>query len=177
MAASHLTDILVDRIIGDIIAREGGFVDHPADRGGPTKFGITRQTLAAHRGRDVSIEDVRNITMDEAREIYAARYIRGPRFDQIGHPALMALVVDCGVLHGTRRATRWLQAAAGVKDDGVVGPLTLRAVNGGDGPALYRRVLASRCRFIGTLVTRQPSQAAFAAGWANRVARFIEDTP
>lgn len=167
----------IDAILSDIIRREGGFVHHAADRGGPTKYGITQQTLAAHRGHPVSVDDVRNLTEAEARAIYAERYITRPGFDRLAHPALMALVVDCAVHHGPDRAARWLQQAAGVAVDGVVGPVTLAAVNGADGAHLYRQVLAERCRFYGRLITRDPSQAAFAAGWAARLAEFIQAAP
>ena len=70
-------------IIGEIIKREGGFVDHPSDRGGPTKFGITLRTLRAWRGQPVTREDVRTLTKAEARQIYAERYIQSPKIDQI----------------------------------------------------------------------------------------------
>lgn len=164
-------------LIDDILRREGGFVDHPDDRGGATNFGITQDTLAQWRGRPVSVDEVRTLTPDEAAEIYAARYVLTPRFDGIEHDDLAALVVDCGVNHGPARAARWLQSAAGVAVDGMVGPVTLGAVNQQDGVTLYRAVLAERCRFYGRLITRDPSQAVFAAGWANRVAEFIEETP
>lgn len=164
-------------LIDDILRREGGFVDHPDDRGGATNFGITQDTLAQWRGRPVSVDEVRTLTPDEAAEIYAARYVLNPRFDGIEHDDLAALVVDCGVNHGPARAARWLQSAAGVAVDGMVGPVTLGAVNQQDGATLYRAVLAERCRFYGRLITRDPSQAVFAAGWANRVAEFIEETP
>lgn len=166
-------------IIDEIIAREGGFVDHPSDRGGPTNWGITQATLSEYRGRDVTVDDVRQLTRDEAREIYEITYINAPRFNQIHYQPLRDLVIDCGVNHGTRRAARWLQRAAGVGDDGVVGPITLRAVNErSDARELYRKVLATRARFFGRLITRDRAQAAFAAGWLDhRVAAFIEGTP
>jgi len=167
----------IKQLIDDILRREGGFVDHEDDRGGATNYGITQDTLARRRGHPVSVEDVRNLTRSEAIEIYAALYVLEPNFDKIKHDDLAALVVDCGVNHGTARAARWLQAAANVTVDGIVGPVTLAAVNSQDGKALYRAVLAERCRFYGQLITRDTSQAAFAAGWANRVAEFIEKTP
>tara|TARA_B100000700_G_C15038220_1_gene853878 strand:+ start:2252 stop:2761 length:510 start_codon:yes stop_codon:yes gene_type:complete len=166
-----------DTIIDAIIRREGGYVDHPADRGGPTNHGITQQTLAEWRGHSVSADDVRRLSRDEAREIYAERYFTAPKFDHIEHPPLAALVVDCGVNHGPGRAARWLQHAASVTADGVLGPITLGAVNAADGAALYRRVLAKRARFYGRLITGNPSQGAFAAGWANRLSEFIEEAP
>lgn len=172
MSASHHLEL-----IDDILRREGGFVDHPEDRGGPTKYGITQATLADWRGETVSAEDVRDLTEAEAREIYLRLYVRDPRFDRIQHPRLRHLVVDCGVHHGPARAARWLQRAAGVTADGAVGPITLQAVAQASGGELYRQVLARRTRVIGRLITRKPSQAAFAAGWAARTAELIEETP
>ena len=37
----------IDAMITDVIRREGGYVNHPADKGGPTKYGITHKTLTA----------------------------------------------------------------------------------------------------------------------------------
>lgn len=164
-------------IIDAIIRREGGFVDHAADRGGATNHGITLQTLSEHRGQEATVDDMRNLTEHEAREIYVQRYVNDPNFYQITHPELRALIIDCAVNHGPVRAAMWLQQAAGVLDDGVVGPVTLDAVNSNPGEMLYLHVLADRCRFYGKLITRDPSQAAFAHGWANRVAEFIEAAP
>ena len=166
-----------DDIIDDIIRREGGFVDHPADKGGPTKYGITQDTLAGWRGRAVTADDVRGLSKNEAREIYRNIYIVKPGFDRIRSKRLMALVVDCAVNHGPATAARWLQDAARVPVDGYVGPVTIKAVNGAPVGELYRYVLAERCRHYGRIITRDQTQAVFAAGWANRVAEFIEETP
>jgi lysozyme family protein len=58
------------QIIDDIIRREGGAVDHPSDRGGQTKYGITKATLSEYRGRQVSGVELFALTEQEAREIY-----------------------------------------------------------------------------------------------------------
>ena len=106
--------------------------------------------------------------------------------------ALRALVVDCGVNHGVRRAAQWLQEAAGAPVDGIVGPVTLAAVNRtrdltGSGAVavpdkdwsktLYRRVLAKRAVFYGWIVSRNYTQAVFCHGWMRRLAEFIETCP
>lgn len=162
-------------LLDAIIQREGGFVDHPADRGGPTKYGITLATLAAWRGRTVTRDDVRGLTIDEARAIYEARYIRQPGYDCIEDVRLREQVVDAAVLHGPTRATQWLQEIAGVKADGVLGPVTVRALRRIHPEVTGRRFTAIRIRFIGRLVTKEPSQAVFCAGWLNRATQFLLD--
>ena len=161
------------RILDAIIRREGGFVDHPSDRGGATKYGITRQTLEEFRGQATK-EDVRDLSESEARRIYERLYLVRPGFDRLANSRLQELVVDCAVNHGPRRATRWLQKASGASVDGNFGPLSLSAVRRGNGDDIFKRVLAHRCRFYGRIISRSPSQAAFAAGWTARVAEFIE---
>lgn len=161
-------------IIGDIIRREGGFVDHPADRGGPTKYGITQATLERHRHAYIFPDDVRKLTEMEARLIYSDLYIKRPGFDRIADEKLRSLVVDCGVNHGPVRATRMLQKAVRVTVDGILGPNTMAGIDR-KGPAnAYLHLLAERIRFYGKLITKDPTQAVFAAGWMNRAAEFLE---
>jgi lysozyme family protein len=161
-------------IIDDILEREGGFVDHPADKGGPTMFGITLATLAAWRGQSVSAADVKALTKDEARRIYARRYIEDPGFDRIDDPSLRAAVIDAGVLHGTGWAARRLQEIAGATPDGEIGTQTLGRVNRHPDPnALRRAFVRRRIVRIGEIVRRDPSQAVFLVGWLNRATAFI----
>jgi len=161
-------------IISDILRREGGFVNHNDDRGGPTNFGITQASLAAYRHVPASIQDVRDLSEDEARKIYVSEYLERPNFHRIHDEKLRKLVVDCGVNHGVSRAAKFLQRAAAVYVDGACGPKTLEQVNKSNAELLFRKVLAERIQFYGRLITRDPSQAVFAAGWMNRVAEFIE---
>ncbi|MCX8016383.1 MAG: hypothetical protein N2690_00570 [Rhodocyclaceae bacterium] len=151
---------MIERILDDILRREGGYVDHPADRGGPTKFGVTAKTLGDWRGlgRPASAEEVRALSEEEARAIYRQRYIVEPGLEAIRHPGLLALMVDSAVHAGPKRAVQWLQTALAAADQG----------------ALYGKVLAQRLRHLGRLIASDPSQAAFAAGWMNRQAEFVE---
>jgi lysozyme family protein len=175
-------------MIDAIIEREGGakFTDHAADRGGPTKFGITQGALAAWRGRPVTRDDVAALERAEAWQIYWRKYVAAPGFADIHDDLLAEQVIDAGVNHGPVRAARWLQTLAGVAVDGDVGPITLRAVNGADGRALNIRFASYRIRFYGRLIAgnararrdgRLPQsrdQALFASGWMNRATEFLD---
>jgi lysozyme family protein len=169
-----------DKIIDDIIQAEGShYTNASADCGGPTKYGITQQTLAAWRKAPTSAQNVADLTEAEAREIYRARYITGPNFDKIADADLQELLVDSGVQFGPGDAIAWLQQAASalgseLKVDGELGSKTLSTVNAQDGSALYRRVLALRLRKRGRRITARPDQAVFAAGWLSRDAAFLE---
>ena len=97
----------VQDIVQDVLRREGAFVEHPADHGGPTKYGITQATLADWRGRAVTAADVAALSVNEATRILEQRYVRQPGFDQVPDARLQALLVDYGVHSGPdRKSTR-----------------------------------------------------------------------
>jgi lysozyme family protein len=67
------------------IAKEGGYSNHPADRGGPTNFGITERVARdnGHTG------DMRNLTRAQAVAIYRSEYAIKPGFAAVaGYPRL-----------------------------------------------------------------------------------------
>lgn len=173
-------------IINGIIAREGSiYTNRAADAGGPTKYGITLDTLSAYRGHQCSAADVQALTAQDATQIYSAMYVTKPGFDRITDPDLEALLVDAAVQHGSPVAVRMLQTAAGVTADGNLGEASLAAVNGGDAQTLFFKVCAARVRLYGSLIAHDPQlqkaesagfalQAENALGWANRIAAFIE---
>ena len=168
------------QIIDGILRREGGYVNNPADMGGPTKFGITLKTLRAWRkarysGLQTTTKDVQALEKDEARKIYHSQYYEKPKISLIENARLRIFLLDSAVQHSPRRVVRWLQKVVAVPVDGLLGPVSLEAINRLDSDAIYVMLVAERCRFYGRLITRKPSQAVFAAGWANRIAEFIEE--
>lgn len=165
---------MIDHLIDRVIAREGGYVNHPADRGGPTNMGITLATLASYRAKQVTAEDVKALTRQEAATIYRLNYWIRPGFVNLKvAPQVAEMVFDAAVHHGVGAATRFLQRAVGVKDDGVLGPVTRRAVGDYPGRKLAARFLVERAEELGRIITRNPSQAAFAHGWFRRLGEFI----
>lgn len=158
-----------DEILDEIIAREGrAFTNDPVDHGGPTRYGITLDTLARHRRRVVTAADVAALTEPEARDIYRARYIRP--FDSIPDATLRAFLIDAGVQHGTATAAKFLQRAIGVTADGKIGPRTLAALNASQARLAYLETYAERVRFYGRILERDRTQRKYAAGWFIRIA-------
>ncbi len=99
---------MIEDIITDVLKAEGWdtYTNDPADRGGPTKWGITLKAWSEYRGRDCTAADVQAITEAQARDFYEKLYVIGPKFNQLP-PMLVPLVVDCGVNHGVRAASKW----------------------------------------------------------------------
>jgi len=108
----------VDQIINDIIQKEGGWVDHPDDRGGPTNWGITIAVFREVRPA-ATVEQLRALTRAEAFEIYRSKYYTAPRFDLIFavSPRIAAELTDTGVNMGVAVASRFLQRALNLFND------------------------------------------------------------
>src|SRR5262249_30694181 len=156
---------------------EGGFVNNPFDKGGPTNLGITAAEFGRVRnlGRPATIEEIQGLTRAEAISIYKKSYIADPKFDQVPDMNLRMIVVDSGVLHGVGRATKWLQTALNVAPDGAIGQVTIAALNQPEKrAAAAKAVLSQRFKFIGSILKGNPSQVVFAAGWLNRVADLLQ---
>jgi hypothetical protein len=147
-----------------VLKQEGGFVDNPADPGGATNMGITKATLEHFRGEAVTVDDVRNLKKEEAGQIYQARYWNALNCDAL--PAGLDLIVfDFGVNSGPTRAARLLQATAGAKDDGAIGPSTLGAIKANDVAEIIKLYSQRRLEFLQNL----PTFGEFGRGWTRRV--------
>ena len=99
----------VDNLIDELIEREGGYVNHPADRGGPTSFGITEAVARAH-GYGGAMKE---LPREEAAAIYRRLYWLRPRFDQVAKraPRVAAELFDTGANMGPAVAATFLQRA------------------------------------------------------------------
>lgn len=170
----------VEEILDDIIRREGGFVNHPADRGGATKFGITEGTLEVYYGRAVTVDDVKNLSEEQAREIYTRQYYVNPRFDTLDEE-IQPIVVDTGVLFGPRRAVIFLQSIVNqagfgpIDEDGILGPDTRGRVNDAVkemGLYFINAIVEERINYHKMRVAQHPSQQVFLKGWINRAEEF-----
>lgn len=156
------------RALAHVLEHEGGYVDHPVDPGGATNLGITRRTFARWRGVSpwwkLPKSEVRTLTRREAGQIYKAGYWNAVRGDAL--PAGVDYAVfDYAVNSGVARAARDLQRVTGARADGVVGPMTLKAVSRHHPKTVIRRLLQKRMSFLRRLRT----WGAFGRGWTNRI--------
>jgi len=177
----------VHGLIDALIDREGGFVDHPADSGGPTCFGITQAVARAHGYAG----PMRQLPRSEASAIYLRLYWARPRLEEVAKHSgrLAAELFDTGVNMGPAVAITFLQRALtalnrGGKDypdltpDGRIGSATLAALdtfldirgkNSGE-TVLLRALEALQGERYLRLAERRPANEAFLYGWlANRI--------
>lgn len=158
-----------DKCVGIILRHEGGYVDHPDDPGGATNMGITFNTLKAWRGESITKDDVRNLSEEEAKEIYRANYWNALNCDQL--PAGVDLVTfDFGVNAGVSRAAKMLQRIVHVEADGQVGPITLGAVEQNDPTDLVARFSDNRLNYYRSL----HHWDQFGRGWSRRTSETRE---
>jgi len=150
--------------LAEILRHEGGYVDHPADPGGPTNMGVTFATLADWRGKTITKQDVRDLTVAEAGAIYRKNYWDKVQGDALP-PGVDLAVFDAAVNSGPARAAKWLQQALSVAQDGAIGPLTLAAVAKADPATLVGEICDTRMAFLRSLST----WPTFGRGWTARV--------
>jgi lysozyme family protein len=176
----------IETLIDELIEREGGYVNHAADKGGPTRFGITEAVARAHGYGGAMAE----LQRDEAAAIYKRLYWLRPRFDEVARrsPRLAAELFDTGANMGPAVAATFLQRALTALNrngrdypdlvpDGRIGERTLAALDaflklrGRGGEAIILRALEALQgeRYL-RLAERRPANEAFLYGWlANRI--------
>ncbi|WP_404367521.1 glycoside hydrolase family 108 protein [Sphingomonas sp. MMS24-J45] len=176
----------IDTLIDAVLDREGGYSNHPADRGGETKFGITA-AVARAEGYD---GPMRTLPLATARAIYRRRYWLAPRLDAVATlaPDVAAELFDTGVNMGPPAAVAFLQRALnalnrGATDypdmpvDGRIGDTTLAALaaflarrGAGGERVLLKAIEALQGERYLALAERRPANEAFLYGWlANRI--------
>lgn len=176
---------MIDALVEAVIDREGGFVHHSADRGGPTRFGITEAVARA----EGFAGDMRHFSRPAAAALYRRVYWHRPGFDRVAEraPAVAAELFDTGVNMGPAVAVGFLQRALnalnrGATDypdvllDGRIGPATLGALDRflatrpAGAEVLVKAIEALQGERYLTLAERRPANEAFLYGWlANRL--------
>lgn len=147
-----------DKAIIAVLAHEGGYVNHPADPGGETNFGITK--------RDHPRVDIKHLTRAQAIEIYRRDYWR-EYMDRM--PAgVAAKHFDMCVNMGHFRAVKLLQRAMGCDEDGHIGPITLSAVAVHNPVDLIDRLAQVQLDYYRSLVEHDPAKLVFMSGWERR---------
>ena len=113
-----------DKCLRMLLKHEGGFVNHPKDPGGITNLGVTKKVYEKWVGRDVTEQEMRDLTVEQVAPIYKKNYWDKCKCDKLPSGADWS-VFDWAVNSGTGRASKAVQKICGAEPDGVIGPKTL----------------------------------------------------
>jgi lysozyme family protein len=176
----------IDKLIDEVIAREGGYVNHPNDRGGPTNWGVTQQVARAFGYAG----DMKALPRATAVAIYRERYWTGPKFDQLAavFPQSAHEMFDTGINMGPATVAKFVQRVLNVCNrgasdypdigaDGVIGKMTIAAAAGlkvkrgiEAGEVLRKAIDGLQAARYVEIAEDNPTQESFAYGWlANRI--------
>jgi lysozyme family protein len=183
----------ISKLAPFILQWEGGFANDPLDKGGATNMGVTigtwRQVGYDKDGDgDIDVDDLRLLSKEDVlKRVLKPHYWDRWKADQIESQSVANILVDwvwCSGANGIKIPQRVL----GIKDDGVVGPITLAAVNNANPKELFNKIFAERVKFLNDIVTRsvaayekelgrkateaellKHTQKRFIKGWLNRL--------
>ena len=157
-----------------VLKYEGGYTNNPKDHGGPTNKGITQSEYdwyRVHKGQ--SSVSVAVITDEEVRDIYYNNYWLDGKCDHLP-PEIAMVHFDSCVNCGIKQASKFLQRVVGVRDDGVIGDMTIAALTKRlnetkDIIVIVNEYIQQRSNFYYSLIEKDPSQRVFITGWNNRL--------
>lgn len=172
----------ITKILREVLEREGwpAYTEHPNDKGGPTKGGITIRTLEQWRQRRCTRVELKRLPEDEAMRILFRRYVEVQGIWKMEPSALQEQIIDNAILSGPALAVKDLQSTLGVTADGIIGPITLgaideRARDSETGSAqLCRQLAVTRALRLTNFVKKNPEQIVFLVGWLRRVFSFLD---
>lgn len=158
-----------------ILRHEGGYVDHPADKGGPTIYGITAKTLGAYLKRSTAAPaiEVQNLPILTAQSIYKTRYWAAIRADDITSQPVADAFMDMAVLMGPAQAAKLMQSIFELKQDGIVGPITLAQINAYPPRSTLSGFYMACANFLVRLVATDPTQVVFLTNWMKRCQEIL----
>jgi lysozyme family protein len=176
---------MIEKLIADVITKEGGYVDHPNDKGGPTKYGITRKTYAdyiSNQGNGVppTAAQIKAITKAQAADIYKKLYYTRPNINLL-HEAVQPIIFDMAVNSGPERAVTLLQRELTENGydigsiDGIIGKKTIAATDkaiADQGHYFINNLVNRRISFYQQIIKNDPSQVVFKNGWIARAESF-----
>ncbi len=149
-----------------VFRNEGGYVNDPDDAGKETKYGISKAVYPNL--------DIKNLTQDQARDIYYRDWWCHFHYDQFTNSDLAVKVFDTAVNLGGARANKILQRCLNsngfpnMKDDGDLGPVSIQAINVCDGPTILSVYRQAQANYYRAVVAAHPKDQKFLDGWLAR---------
>jgi lysozyme family protein len=146
-------------IIKFVLDAEGGYTNDPVDPGGETNYGIDK--------RSHPNVDIKNLTVEQAKEIYWNEYWLKFSCDRFEKPVGEVYFDSC-VNTGAKQSNKFLQRAVGTEADGIIGPKTVSKLVVENADMLANAIINQRQKFYENLAESKPALKKFLKGWSNR---------
>lgn len=160
------------KLIPTVLKFEGGFANHPSDPGGATNSGVTLSTFRSVYGKDKTVQDLKNMTMEQWEYIFKKKFWDRWKADDIDSQAIANLLVDWTWASGIY-GIKYPQEVLGVKTDGIVGLKTLAAINYyPNKKELFEKLWNRRKKHFEDIVRNRPQSKVFLKGWLRRLSDF-----
>lgn len=155
-----------ENAVKKVLAHEGGYVNDPRDSGGETNFGISKRSYPNLK--------IRDLTKEDAIAIYLKDFWTPNNYGQINNSDIAEKVFDMSVLLGAKAANQTLQKTlnklnCSLSEDGILGPLSLKAINSADSAKLLSLYKAQLEIHFKEIVKKRPKNEVFLNGWLRRV--------
>lgn len=157
---------------------EGGFQRWRSDKGNyykgvliGTNKGVTPAAYLKAFGKVPTVKDMKGLTYEQYLYVFRTQYWPKWRGEEIVNQQVADIVVDWFFNSGAW-GIRIPQRILGLKEDGIVGPKTIAAVNAQDPKRFFAQVVEARAKFFRNIVKNNASQAVFLDGWLNRLNTF-----
>ena len=150
---------------------EGGFGNHPKDKGGATNKGVTLATYRMVYGKNKTVDDLKNMTDKEWEHIFKVFFWNKWKADEIKNQSIANILVDWVWMSGLGTIKK-IQSLFGLTADGIVGNKTISYINSHDQEEVFNKIWNRRKSFYESLVNNNPSQKVFLKGWMNRLNTF-----
>lgn len=166
-----------ENFAGKLLRLEGGYVNHPLDKGGPTKYGVILSVWKEYGhdkdgDGDIDAEDIKKLSEEDAKWIAKKIFWDYFQADLILNESVAQFIVDWGYNSGRKTVAKIVQRVIKVDVDGIVGAKTLSAINCTDQERLFNLLKIERQVFLNNIIKRRPDQIVFYDGWMNRVNSF-----
>lgn len=158
--------VAFSKAITIVLKHEGGYVNHPNDPGGETKFGITKRSYPHLQ--------ISELTKEDAIQIYYDDWWIKNGYDKYIHPKLAAKMFDTAINMGVKQSNKLLQRALrsvgniSIIDDGIVGPKTINAMSKSNECELLASYRSEQAGYYRVLIAKKPKLKVFKQGWLNR---------
>lgn len=163
----------IDEALTFTLKNEGGYINHPADQGGPTNKGIMLSELSEYLGRkDVTEDELKNIDVKTITAIYKKNYWDILNLDNILDQSIATALFDMSVLCGVGTTLKICQEILGISITKRMDTQTLDALNKLPNDKFIPLFASKHIELFKKIVAKNPSQNVFLKGWTNRANRL-----